>query len=74
MTEGVLIPGWKIPDNCLTCPFFHAVVANGGHGSFIECKIHHRELPKNRLRELMLVRDDNCELRKTMIKDAEVAV
>lgn len=66
MTEGVLIPGWKIPDNCLTCPFFHAVVANGGHGSYIECKINHRELPKNRLRELMLVRDDNCELRKYM--------
>ena len=69
MTKGVFIKGWKLPKDCAACPFFHVNVANGGHGSFIRCRVDSRELPKSKTRELMLVRDNYCPLRE--VKDHE---
>lgn len=64
MHKGILIENWQMPHDCTSCPFFKVIVANAGHGSFIRCKVDNRELPKSRIRELMLLRDENCPLKE----------
>lgn len=58
----VIVHDWHIPDNCVSCPFFHVVVANAGNSSYIHCRVTTSRLSLDLIEELQKRRAKFCPL------------